>query len=158
MLLVTMGTQPIQCERIINTIIDSNIKEKIVIQSYYKNEQKKLIPKNIQIKQFISYYDMQKYYNEADIIVVSGTGGIFRALKQHKKVIIFPRLGKYKEAINDHGLDMKVLKDEGYAEFVEDERDFKKIYLKCKNSKYKKYISNNNNFIHLLQEEIEKIK
>ena len=153
-----MGTQPIQCERIINTIIDSNIKEKIIIQSYYKNVQKKIIPQNITIEQFIPYYDMQKYYNEADIIVVSGTGGIFRALKQHKKVIIFPRLGKYGEAINDHGLDMKVLKDEGYAEFVENEKEFKKIYLKCKKSNYKKYISNNNNFIKLLQNEIGKIK
>lgn len=152
-----MGTQPVQCERIINTIIDSNIEDKIIIQAYYKNNQSKIIPKNIIIKQLIPYDEMQEYYDNADIIVVSGTGGIFRALNQGKKVIIFPRLGKFGEAVNDHGLDMKVLKNEGYAEFVENEKDFKKIYLKCKKNKYKKFISNNKKFVNLLNNEIKKI-
>ena len=113
MLLVSMGTQPIQCERIINSILDANIKDEIIIQAYYKNESNRIIPKNVLIKEFIPYDEMENYINKANVVVVSGTGGIFRALQKGKKVIIYPRLGKYKEAVNDHGLDMKVLEDKG---------------------------------------------
>ena len=47
MLLVSMGTQPIQCERIINSILDANIKDEIIIQAYYKNESNRIIQKNV---------------------------------------------------------------------------------------------------------------
>ncbi len=157
MLLVSMGTQPIQCERIINSILDANIKDEIIIQAYYKNESNRIIPKNVLIKEFIPYDEMENYINKANVVVVSGTGGIFRALQKGKKVIIYPRLGKYKEAVNDHGLDMKVLEDSGYASFVENSEDFKKIYETCLTKKYKKFVSNNKLFLHNLEEEIKKL-
>lgn len=157
MLFVSMGTQPLQCERIVNTIIDSGIEDEIIIQAYYQNESNKKIPKNITIKQFIPYEEMDDYINKAEIVVVSGTGGTFRSLKKGKKVIIFPRLGKYNEAINDHGLDMIVLQEAGYAEFVNENDNFKEIYERCKKNNYKKYESNTIEFVKKLEREMEKL-
>lgn len=154
MLLVTMGTQAIKCDRIINTIIEANIKDNIIIQGFYKPEKKY---KNIKFVDFFSFDEMQDLMNKADIIVTSGTGSILGALSMGKKVIIFPRLGKYGEAVDNHGLDMKIMQENGYAEFVEEANDFAKIYEKCKNTKYKKFVSNTDNFIKLLKEEIFKI-
>lgn len=157
MLLVTMGTQPLQCERIINTIIDANLKTKVVIQSYYKNNQNKKIPSNITFFDFIPYDTMSKFYQDAQIVVTSGTGSIFRALNLNKKVIIFPRLGKYGEAADDHGLDMQILAEKGYAEFVEKEQDFKETYKRCKNKEYKKFKSNRSHFVDMLSNELTKL-
>ncbi len=154
MLLVTMGTQAVQCDRIINAIIEANIKDNIVIQGFYRPQKKY---ENIKFIEFVPYDKMQDLIDEADIIVTSGTGSILSALSKGKKVIIFPRLGKYGEAVDDHGLSMKIMKENGYAEFVEGGNDFAKIYEKCKNSKYKKFISNTDNFIEFLEEEMFKI-
>ncbi len=157
MLLITMGTQPIQCDRIIKTILNANIKEKIIIQSPYIPTIEEKKRKNINFFTTIPYLKMNKYLSEASIVVVSGTGGILRALLANKKVIIFPRLGKYKEAADDHGLEMKILKNEGYCEFVEDEKDFLQIYKDCNSKTYKKFISNSDNFINKLQMSIKEL-
>ncbi len=154
MLLVTMGTQKRKCDRIINAVINAGIKDDIVIQAYYFPEKEY---DNIKFYQFISYDEMEKLLDEADVVVTSGTGSIFRALNKGKKVIIFPRLGRYDEAIDDHGLDMQILKDQGYAEFVIEANDFKKIYNSTLKTKFKKYVSNKENFIQKLEEEISKL-
>lgn len=151
MVLVTMGTQAIKCDRIINAVIGANIKDNIIVQGFYKPGKKY---KNIKFVDFIPFDEMQDLINRADIIVASGTGSIIGALLMGKKVIIFPRLGRYGEAIDDHVLDMKILQKKGYAEFVEEAKDFTKVYERCKNTKYKKFISNTNNFIRALEEEI----
>lgn len=157
MLLVTMGTQSLQCERIINCIIDANIKDEIVIQSYYKNINNRQIPKNIKIIQFIPYEEMDNYFKKADVIVVSGTGSIFRSLKMNKKTIIFPRLGTYDEAVDDHGLDMIILKEKGFCEFVDDEKKFKEVYENCKKTTFKKFVSNTEKFCLSLEEDLKKL-
>ena len=154
MLLVTMGTQKRKCERIVNAVINAGIKDKIVVQAYYTPKEEY---DNVEFYEFISYDLMEQLLDEADVVVTSGTGSIFRALNKGAKVIIFPRLGRYDEAIDDHGLDMKILKEQGYAEFVEEAEDFKDIYNQTLNKKFKKYVSNKEEFVKKLEEEIDKL-
>lgn len=156
MILVTMGTQPLQCERIIDAVLNAGIKEKLVIQAYNASN-RAIKNKNVEFLEYVPYDKMEQYIEKADIIVVSGTGGILRALLKEKKVIIFPRLAKYGEAIDDHGLDMKVLADKGYAEFVSEADEFKAAYKTCKNKKYKKFISNNDMFVTKLMLDIKEL-
>lgn len=156
MILVTMGTQPLQCERIIDAVLNAGIKEKIVLQAHNASK-REIKNKNVELLDFVPYEKMEKYIESADIIVVSGTGGILRALLKNKKVIIFPRLAKYGEAIDDHGLDMKVLADKGYAEFVSEAHEFKSAYEQCKKKKYKKFTSNNDMFITSLIKDIKEL-
>lgn len=156
MILVSMGSQPLKCERIVKAVINSKIKDDIVVQAYYNPDETKHY-KNVKFYKFLPYNEMEELINKAEILVVSGTGAIFRALKMNKKVIIFPRLGKYGEAVDNHGLDMKVLADQGYCEFVENAEDFQEVYKKCKKNKYKKFDSNTQNFIEKLKKEISNL-
>ncbi len=154
MVLVTMGSRKLQCNRIINAVINANIKDKIVIQAYCDTEYD---VKGVEFLGFVGYEEMDKLIDKATVVIASGTGSIFRALLKGKKVIIFPRLGRFGEAIDDHGLDMKVLKERGYAEFVENAEDFKETYEKTLKKKFKKFVSNRDNFVSELETELEKL-
>lgn len=156
MILVTMGTQPLKCNRIIDAIINADIKENIIIQAYFDDGEYS-DSDNIKFIKFIPYSEMDELINKADIVVTSGTGSIVRALLKNKKVIIFPRLKKYKEAIDEHGNDMIILKDLGYAEFVEENDSFKEVYERTKSKRFKKFSSNNKYFTSKLLDELAKL-
>lgn len=154
MLLVSLGSQAIPAPRIVNDVINSNIDDEIIIQYAYDKE-KYEIPSNIKIITTVPYEEMKSLIEKSDVVITSGTGNIIKSLKMGKRVIIFPRLGRYNEAVDDHGMEMKILADLGYAEFLIDGNMLKKTYEKCKKAKYKKFESNTKNFINELDKLIQ---
>jgi UDP-N-acetylglucosamine transferase subunit ALG13 len=67
----------------------------------------KLYPKNIKWKKFINYEEMQKKIKWADIILShAGVGTIIDCLNQKKSLLLFPRLKKYGESIDNHQLEI----------------------------------------------------
>lgn len=67
----------------------------------------KLKPENIKFKKFLEYEEIQKKINWADIIIShAGVGTIIDCLSKSKKLILFPRLKKYGEAIDDHQIEI----------------------------------------------------
>jgi UDP-N-acetylglucosamine transferase subunit ALG13 len=60
-------------------------------------------PKAITSFDFIDPYEFSNIFNNAEIIIGhAGMGTIIKALENEKKIIVFPRLAKYKEHRNDH--------------------------------------------------------
>ena len=101
MVLVTVGTQKQQFNRFFELIKKSKElkKEEIIAQIGYT----KFESKRIHTFDFIPLDEMDKYIDEADLVIThGGVGTIFSALKKNKKVIAIPRLEKYGEHINDH--------------------------------------------------------
>ena len=112
----------------------------------------------MKIFDFISYDEMQKLIDKADIVIThGGTGSILMPLKSGKKVIAIPRLKKYMEHVDDHQTQIvDVFSESGYIIGFNENDDFNLIYEKAKKFKPKKYISNTENFIKRLKEEIDK--
>lgn len=152
MILVTLGTQKEQFTRLLDYIEKSNIKEKIIVQAGHT----KYKSKKMEIFDFIPYETMDKYINEADLIIThSGTGSVLTPLKRGKKVIVCARLSKYDEHVDNHQLELlEVFKEEGYVLELSEDNNLDEIYKNIKNFKPRKYLSNTERFIEKLKEEI----
>ena len=156
MILVTLGTQKQQFTRLLEYIENSNIKDTIIVQAGYT----KFNSKKMKIFDFINYNEMNEYIEKADLIIThSGTGSIVSALKKNKKVIACARLSKYLEHVDNHQEEiLDVFYQEGYILKIDEELNLDDVFKKSKSFKPKKFISNTENFIEKLEEEINNVK
>ena len=66
-----------------------------------------LILKNIAFKKFLTYMEMQSKMKWADLIIShAGAGSIIELLVLGKPFILFPRLKKFGEAVDDHQVEI----------------------------------------------------
>ncbi len=103
MIFVTVGTHEQQFNRLVKAVddlvADGTITEEVIIQKGYADYE----PKHCKAYKLISYKDMQKYYDEARIIIAHGGPASFMAaLERGKTPIVMPRLKKFDEHVNDH--------------------------------------------------------
>lgn len=154
MILVTLGTQDQKFYRLLDTLENSKIKDKIIVQAGGSSDYQS---KRMEIFRFIDYKDMEKYIDDADLIIThGGTGSIIMPLQKGKKVIACARLEKYGEHINDHQKELvSVFAEEGYILEFNDGDDIDELIKKSKSFKPKKYVSNTENFIKNLKSIID---
>ena len=110
---------------------------------------------NIKVYKYLPPEQFAKYLNEAtQIITHAGVGTLVQGLKLNKKMIVAPRLKKYKEHVNDHQLQiLKTFEESGYIIPLYDFNDLdKKIKEDFKPNKFE---SNNESFIDNLNKEIK---
>lgn len=153
MILVTLGTQSQKFYRLLDAIENLDVDEEIIVQAGGSSDYKS---SKMKIFDFISYDEMEKYINNADLIIThGGTGSIIMPLQKGKKVIACPRLKKYEEHINDHQTEItKVFGTERYILEFNDGDNLNDIYKKSLSFKPKKYISNTSKFIDKIKKEI----
>lgn len=154
MILVTLGTQKQPFTRLLDAIENANIKDEIIVQAGHT----KYLSNKMKIFDFISYEEMDKLVDKADIIIThGGTGSIVGPLKKHKKIIAVPRLNKYGEHVDDHQIQIvDMFADVGYIMKYDDGDNLEKIISEIKKKKMVIFKSNTDNFIKKLVKEIEK--
>lgn len=158
MILVTLGTQDKKFTRLlekIDELIDKKIiTDKVVVQAGYSADYKS---SNMKIFDLISKEEFDKLISECNVLIThGGVGAILTGLKYNKKVIAIPRLKKYKEHVNDHQIQIvKNFNEEGLiiGSFVD---DLESNYLKINKFNPKKFKSNKDNMLKLVQELIDK--
>lgn len=153
MILVTLGTQKQQFPRLLDLIEKSNIKDKIIVQAGHT----KYKSKKMEIIDFMSYNEMNKLIDEADLIIThGGTGSIISPLTKGKKVLACARLKKYEEHVDDHQEEIvNMFADKNYILKIDEDTDLDKLFKQSKKFKQKKYQSNKNNFIKKLKKIID---
>ena len=157
MILVILGTQDKEFKRLLSAvereIKKGNIKEKVVVQA----GQTKYESDNMEILDLVSAPEFDKLIDKADLIIThGGVGSILTAIKKGKKIIAAARLKKYKEHHNDHQKQIiKEFADQGYLLELRDFNKLDKMLEKAKSFKPKKFVSNTNNMIKLLEDYIE---
>ena len=96
MIFVALGTQDKSFERLLK-IIDENIQnkvinEEVIVQSGYT----KYKSDNMQIFDYVSMDDFNKYINECSLFIThGGVGNILSALKVNKKIIEISQIVYY---------------------------------------------------------------
>lgn len=154
MIFITLGSQKFQFNRLliyIDTLIEENlIKEEVFAQIGSSD----YLPKNYASSQFLTREEFMKNMSKADIIIThSGTGAIITAIKKRKKVIAVPRLAKYKEHVDNH--QIQIAENFSKNEFIlyaSDKESLIDAYKLTSSFKFKKFISNNLNYINILTE------
>ena len=158
MILVTVGSQKFQFNRLleeIDRLIDKEIiKEKVFAQIGVSD----YIPKNYEYKSFITQEEFNKKIDECDILIThAGTGVIVNALKKEKKVIAVPRLAKFGEHVDDHQIQLiNEFKELNFIEPAYEVNDIEKCLEIINKKKYNKYISNTDKIIESIEEFIER--
>lgn len=157
MILVMLGTQKNDFSRLLkeieNCIDDKTIQEPVVVQAgstKYKTNKMKIFD-------LIAREELDKKKEKASLIIThGGVGSIVGALKMNKKVIAVPRLKKYGEHVNDHQKQIVENFDkQGYIKGVFDIANLKQEIKQIDNFKPKKFISNTQSIIHIVENYID---
>ena len=157
MILVVLGTQdkvfPRLLEAVDREIKNGTIKEKVVVQA----GQTKYQSDNMEIFDLVPDPEFEKLIDEARIVIThGGAGSILTAIKKNKKVIAAARLAKYKEHHNDH--QKQIIEEFAKMGYLLELRDFQKLDVmleKIKKFKPKKFESNTQNMIKLIDDYID---
>ena len=157
MIFVTVGSQ-LTFDRLLKAVDKEievgNIKDQVIVQG----GKTKFKSKNMKIIKFLELDEFDKYIKDADLIIShGGVGSIIDALKYNKTVIATPRLKKYKEALNDH--QIQIIENFGIEGYIIPLLDLTELNLaieKVKTFKPKKYKSNTNKMVKLIEDFIDK--
>ena len=152
MVFVTVGTQDKPFKRLLDLVqkaIDEKIIDDVIIQAgctLYKSD-------NMKIYDLLSQDEYEEYIKKCDLLIThGGVGSILTGLKNNKKVIVCPRISKYKEHINDHQVQIvDNFYSSGYILKYCEGDNLKEILKQVKKFKPKKYISNTDNFIKIIE-------
>lgn len=163
MIFVTVGTHEQSFERLVKEMDhlkeDGTIMEEIIIQKGFTEYE----PKNCIAHKLIGYDDMQKYINEARIIITHGGPASFIApLSIGKVPIVVPRQKEFNEHVNNHQVEFvqQVVARDNTLIPVYDIKDLKDKILNYDNivkDMKENYKSNNKEFNYQLENEIKSL-
>ena len=162
MILVMLGTQNNSFERLLkkmDELIEKKvIDEKVIVQSGYTNYESK----NMRIFDLIPQEELEKYQEQADLIIThGGVGSIVSSIKKGKKVIAIPRLHRYHEHVNDHQKQIVESFDKkGYIIGIQRIDELRKAIIRAQEFEPKKYEDqekSNSKILEIIEDFIEKI-
>lgn len=159
MILVTLGTQDKQFYRILEALEDKLdkhlIDDEVVVQAGCSADFKS---KYMKIFDLIPMDEFDEMIKKCDLLIThGGVGSIITGLKNNKKVIAAARLSKYNEHVNDHQLQIiDNFSKEGYILKLDNFDDIDKLIKDSSKFKPKKFKSNTDNMIDLIDREIKK--
>ena len=159
MTLILLGTQDKPFNRLLDEVLKLKEKGKIKDDVVAQIGCTKFSSDKIKTLSFVSREEYAKLIDEADLIIShAGVGTITDCIKKGKKVIVVPRLKKYKEHTNDHQIQItKEFVEKDYVLAAYDTKDLGKILKRIDKFKPNKYESNNGKFKEKLKEYIDSI-
>jgi UDP-N-acetylglucosamine transferase subunit ALG13 len=130
------------------------INEKVIVQAGISHNFKS---KDMEIFDLIPMEEFDRLISECDILIThGGVGSIIAGIKNNKKVIAAARLEKYKEHTNDHQLQIiENFSNDGYILGLDNFDELDKVLEKAKKFKPKKYISNTDKMIKIIEDFID---
>ena len=156
MILVTVGTQKFQMDRLlqaVDRIAQSGISgETFFVQSGYSTYELKYC----EYAAFLEKEEMEGKIGRCSILLChAGVGSILRGLKLHKKVIVVPRMQKFGEHVDDHQVEIaESFAQAGYIKYVENVSDLAAIMYDLVGWEPKEFVSNKEKFNQLILESI----
>lgn len=159
MILILLGTQDKPFTRLLKAvdkaINDGFITEQVIAQVGFT----KYSSKNIKTFDLIPKDEYEKIISEANLIIThAGVGSILTGLKKDKVVIAAARLKEYGEHTNNH--QQEILNEfykKGHILKLDKFDELPKILKKAKTFKPKKYTSNNEKFIKMIEDYINNL-
>lgn len=159
MIFITLGTQDKPFTRLLDKVEsllkEKKIKTRVVVQAgctKYKS-------KYMEIFELLPMDEFEKMMDSCDLLIThGGVGSIVTGLKKNKKVLAVARLKKYGEHTNDHQLQIiEEFSKKGYILPVNDLDDLENILNQVDKFKPKKYKSNTDHMVKIVEEQIEKL-
>ncbi len=156
MIFVVLGTQKFQLNRLLCLIDEAveqgAIEEDVIAQIGHSDYH----PQHYKYETMMDKDIFEKTIGDADIVIThSGVGTIMTALNAHKPVMVFPRMKKYGEHVDDHQLDIaNTFVKKGYVMCYEQNRSIAEQIMECRSRKFASYTSRQSNIIQLIRDYI----
>lgn len=154
MVFVILGTQKFQLNRLLRLLDEGaekgSITDEIVAQTGYSDYE----PKNIRCHRFLEKEDFESYISKADVVVShSGVGSIMTALMKSKPVVVFPRLSKYGEHVDNHQTEIaQTLSGKGYVLMCDENDDIFHLIEKARTYAFNEYVSQTDRIVEIIDE------
>jgi UDP-N-acetylglucosamine transferase subunit ALG13 len=118
MILVVLGMSKLRFDRLLAAVGSARIDEELVIQHGISEGG----PGEAEYHDFLALEEIAALMQRARLVVThAGVGSIMTALGQGKRPIVFPRLSRFSEAVDDHQLTFaQRLASEGLVTVAED--------------------------------------
>lgn len=159
MILITVGSATYSFERLFR-IIDELCDEGLLNGQDVVGQCgcTKYVPKNYKVFDMIESNEFKKMINKSDVIIChSGVGTIINAIEKGKKVIVFPRLKKYKEHGDDHQIEIaEMFSNNNYVKCASSKKELIEIIENIESFIPNKYVSNCDKINNLIIDFIEK--
>ncbi|MBE5938632.1 MAG: glycosyl transferase [Lachnospiraceae bacterium] len=158
MIFVVLGTQKFQCNRLLRLVDklveDGVITEEVVAQRGYSDYS----PQNYEFVDFLQKEEFESRINECSLLIThSGVGTILSGVYHHKPVIVFPRLKKYSEHVDDHQLDIaKAFAKKNLVLMCGEEDDMAQVIETSKTTVFDTYVSQRETMIGIIRDYLEK--
>ena len=155
MIFVVLGTQKFQLNRLLQKLDEyveqGLLKDEVFAQignSTYK-------PKNYKYKDFVDKKEFDETVAKADVVIAhSGVGTIITAIQ--KPVIVYPRLAKYNEHVDDHQLDIaKAFEMKKYVLCCYENDDLLEKIEQSKTYHFDEYVSQQKQIIGIIKDFLE---
>ena len=162
MIFVTVGTQDKEFRRLLEEVERlikcGKINEPVVAQIGNTKFSTDLESSKMQLIEFTTPREVDALIENASFIIThGGVATIIEGLNRGKKIIAVPRLKKYKEHVNDHQL--QIIENFGESGFIiglQGVEELENALEIVDGFVPEKYVSNNERFVGLLEERIEK--
>lgn len=157
MIFVTLGTQDKGFSRLLDAIEreikNGNIKEEVIVQAGYTDYESD----NMKIYKLLPMEKFDEYVDKCDLLIThAGVGSIMSGLNKNKKIIAAARLKEYGEHNNNHQVQIaSEFSKLGYLLYLEDFNKLDEILNKSKSFKPKKFKSNNEKFVKIVENFID---
>lgn len=158
MIFVILGTQKFQLNRLLEQLdkyIEGGlIKEEVIAQIGNSDYE----PHNFNYFRFLDKSEFEHYIENASLVIThSGVGSIITALNAKKPIIVFPRLEKYKEHVDNHQLDIaKAFAKKEYVLCCFEDDYLPDLIEKSMKFVFKEYVSQTEHIIKLIADNLNK--
>lgn len=152
MIFVTLGTQKFQLNRLL-TVLDEYverglIKDEIIAQVGNSD----YVPKGYKTYPFLDKAEFDQYIQKSSLVIThSGVGSIISALQYKKPVIVYPRLKKYNEHVDDHQLDIaQAFAKKGYILCCNEQDHLMTLIEQSTTMQFEEYVSQREAIVQMI--------
>lgn len=143
MVFIAVGTQSFQLNRLLKAVDDlveqGILKDQVFAQIGHSD----YVPQHYEYKDFLSKDDFHAYVSDCDLLIThGGVATIVAALKLDKRVVVYPRLAKYGEHVDDH--QFQIAETFSYKNLVlmcGEKDDLGEIVKRAGTHQFSKYVS-----------------
>jgi len=160
MIFVVLGTQKFQCNRLlkqIDKLLESGEIDEPVFAQVGHSDYK---PKSYEYLDFLDKASFDEKIKECSLLIThSGVGTIIAGINFRKPVIVFPRLKKYHEHVDDHQMEIAgAFSKKEYVLMCREEDDLGELIKNSRTFKFSIYVSQRERTVRLIGNYITEIE
>lgn len=149
MIFVVVGTQKFQLNRLLKVFDTLLEEEKIDQEVFAQIGNSDYIPKNYEYKRFLESDAFSQRIKQCSVLVThGGVATVMAGLREKKPVIVFPRLAKYGEHVDDHQLEIaEAFCNANYVLLCKEDDDLKDVLQQCEEHSFAEYVSHQRDMV-----------